>query len=121
VAKPHASGRWPSNVLLVHAFQCRREGVRRVKGSPTSKKFHAAYEGQSVTGFLRGWSHSGNQHSDAEGKETVEQWACSEQCPSRLLDTMAGNSDAAGVSRFYPQFTCLLDAMNWLVRLVDSP
>jgi hypothetical protein len=122
VAKPHTNGRWPSNVLLVHASECRREGVRRVKGSPTSKKFHAAYEGQSVTGFLGGWSHPGNQHSDADGKETVEQWACSEHCPSRLLDAMVGNSvDAAGVSRFYPQFPHLLDAMGWLVQLGCPP
>lgn len=87
---PTSEGRWPSNVLLVHRDGCRCEGTRRVKGSATSKTFHDAYEGESTTGFLRGVSHPGNQHADADGLETVESWACEEGCPVAEIDLQSG-------------------------------
>ncbi|MCG3132750.1 MAG: hypothetical protein FLDDKLPJ_03616 [Phycisphaerae bacterium] len=86
----HARGRWPANLLLSHHPGCRHLGAARVKGSATSKAFHATYAGMSVTGFLRGVSHPGHQRSDADGLETVERWSCHANCPVRLLDTQSG-------------------------------
>ena len=81
-----AEGRWPANVILEHLPECRCQGTKRVKGSPTSKTFHGAYEGESITGLLRGVSHPGNQHADADGMETIEAWACVEGCSVAHLD-----------------------------------
>lgn len=86
----HPKGRWPANLVFVHTPKCKRKGAKKVKGSPTSKTFHDAYEGKSNTGFLRGWSHSGNQHSDPEGKEAVEDWDCALGCPVANLDRQSG-------------------------------
>jgi len=85
-------GRWPSNLILSHQPNCEQLGEVRVRGSPTSKKFHAAYDGDSTTNFLRGVSHPGNQHSDKDGKETVEAWMCAEACPVCELDQQSGDS-----------------------------
>ncbi|MBE7456491.1 MAG: site-specific DNA-methyltransferase [Planctomycetia bacterium] len=86
----HSRGRWPANVLLTHHPECQCLGATRVRGSSTSKRFHGAYEGNSVTTFLRGVSHPGNQHSDENGLESVETWDCHPTCPVRLLDTQSG-------------------------------
>lgn len=88
---PHEGGRWPPNVLMVHASECRREGTKRVKGSAVSKTFHGAYDGESNTGLLRGWSHPGNQHADEDGLETVSAWECGFGCPVPILDALSGD------------------------------
>ncbi len=89
-----ANGRWPSHLVLSHSADCELIGTAKVKGSPTSKTFHESYAGESATGFLRGVSHSGNQHADEDGNETVEDWRCAEDCPVRLLDQQSGATGA---------------------------
>jgi site-specific DNA-methyltransferase (adenine-specific) len=85
-----AKGRWPANLVLSHSEECEFKGYRRVRGSGTSKTFHGPYEGPSATGFLRGWSHPGNQHADPDGTELVEDWECAPGCPVRTLDEQSG-------------------------------
>ena len=82
-----------------------------------------------------------------DGLETVPAYDCQPDCPVRWLDEMSGErggtpglrhnsardnvakgaetantttgfTDAGGASRFYPQFPCLAEAFDWLVRLV---
>jgi hypothetical protein len=72
-------GRWPANLILRHLPGCRegfcvegcsvqeldrQSGVNR---SGRSKSVHEAYEGESVTPFVRGVSHPGNQYDDEGG------------------------------------------------------
>ena len=83
-------GRYPSNLLLSHSPECRQTGVKKVKGSGTSKQFHKGYEGESNTGFIRGVSHPGNQHADSDGTETVPAYECVEGCAVKMLDEQAG-------------------------------
>lgn len=92
-------GRWPTNVLLAHAPDCRFMVTKRVKGNPTSRMFHDAYTGKSATKFLRGVSHQGNQHAGSDGNETVEAWDCHPDCPVRLLDKQAGQLSKSGDPR----------------------
>ena len=96
------AGRWPPNVLIVHARECRKLGHRRVKGNPTSKSFHDAYEGDSKTSLPRGWSHPGNQHADSTGMETVAAYECHEKCPVVLLDRQAGDRPSTLTGRADP-------------------
>lgn len=83
-------GRWPANLVLCHTEECVFRGYRRVKGNGTSTTFHGPYGCVSATGFLRGWSHPGNQHAGPDGTETVEDWECASGCPVRLLDEQSG-------------------------------
>lgn len=96
------AGRWPPNVLLVHAPGCRNLGSHRVKGNPTSKSFHEAYDGESKTGFPRGWSHPGNQHADPSGMETIDAYDCVESCPVHVLDQQTGDRPATLTGRADP-------------------
>ena len=86
----HPLGRWPANVILGHSPECIMKGLKKVKGSPTSKSFHDGYDGESVTGFVRGVSHPGNQHAGEDGTETVQDWECVRSCAVRRLDENSG-------------------------------
>ena len=89
-------GRWPANLLLSHHPACMLIGQRRIKGSGTSKTFHKAYPGTSITTFVRGVSHPGNQHADADGLEAVDAWDCHPDCPIQMLDQQSGTRKAGG-------------------------
>lgn len=97
-----SAGRWPSNVLVVHTPACALVGLKRFKGSGTSKTFHEGYEGESATGFIRGHSHPGNQHGDADGLETSEHWECVPGCPAAVLDEQSGNRPGTLAGRADP-------------------
>ena len=125
------SGRWPTNLLLVHGPGCKQVGTKKVPG-----------------------------YADPDGLETIPNWDCQPDCPVRLLDEQSGQiksaypgnpegaqakygqpvlnpkrgncyapgldtkpcgvlySDSGGASRFYPQFPDLPAALEWLQRLV---
>ena len=97
-----SAGRWPSNIIMVHAPACALVGLKRFKGSGTSKTFHEGYEGKSATGFIRGVSHPGNQHGDEDGLETSEHWECVPGCPALALDEMSGNRPSTLAGRADP-------------------
>jgi hypothetical protein len=71
-------------------------GTKKVKGNPTSRSHHDGYDGESVTGFIRGVSHPGNQHADQDGMEVVEDWECGPGYPVRLLGEQSGISKSTG-------------------------
>jgi hypothetical protein len=84
-----SSGRFPSNVILSHAEGCVFKGVKKVKGSlldhtcTKDSNVYNAYGTQHRTG-----------HTDAEGKETVEDWECVESCPVKKLGEQSGESES---------------------------
>ena len=90
VTEGNPKGRYPANLILQHSPDCVRIGEKKVKGSGTSRTFHAAYDGESTTKFLRGVSHPGNQHADENGNETIEEWDCSPSCPIRQMNESVG-------------------------------
>lgn len=63
-------------------------GTRRVKGSriesPSEREFQSGYGGGL------GGPRPARGIGDADGKETVEDWRCVEDCPVRLLDEQSG-------------------------------
>jgi len=86
-------GRWPANVALAHHPDCALRGTKRVKngsggitGNEPSSKMgtHNIY---GVQPQRTPWT----PHGDADGTELVEDWACVEDCPIRLLDEQTGD------------------------------
>ena len=85
------TGRWPANFILIHKDSCELKGTKKVKsdGHWTQKaNIGKFYEG--------GWSHQeideGNKMSDEDGKETVANWDCEQDCPVKELDRQSGVS-----------------------------
>jgi hypothetical protein len=111
------SGRWPSNLLLVHASGCRRLGTKRVRaisGGGGLNKDGAA--SGAIYGNYRKLDLPPNVgKGDADGLETVEAWECSSSCPVKAID-----SDTGGASRFFPQFKDLPECLDWITKLLGS-
>lgn len=151
------TGRWPTNLVLVHGPGCVRIGEKVVpKGGGDGLA--------SRTRRANGPEAFGRRYEDREprishykgGLETVAAWACQPDCPVRIMDEQSGDrvsgmmvagqtrkdsygkggyhdgfvtaasehgtyGDAGGASRFYPQFTDLASALDWLSRLVNGP
>lgn len=82
-------GHWPSNLILQHQPGCEVVGTKRVKsGNPCNK----VTAGGASTGACYGdyGQRSLVGHADAEGKETVPDWACAPGCPVAALDEQSG-------------------------------
>ncbi len=91
LSSPHASGRWPANVLLSHDPRCVRVGTRRVNTGTA----YANTDGKctkSYSGGLRNRQRANEGYADADGREQVEAWTCVPGCPVRMLDEQSGVS-----------------------------
>lgn len=91
IERANALGRWPANVVLLHAPGCELIGSRRVPTGTTVRR-HLDPEHVEASIF-RKRSHPGGvdvTHGDGDGKETIEAWACVEGCPVAQLDELSG-------------------------------
>jgi site-specific DNA-methyltransferase (adenine-specific) len=87
-----ARGRWPANVVLQHSPECVCRGTKRVanRATPYARSVPAA---NAVYGAGFGAKAAGEEpttYAGPDGTEEVEDWACVEGCPVRLLDEQAG-------------------------------
>jgi hypothetical protein len=138
------AGRWPPNLVFLHAEGCRKVGEKQV-GSIAGGKF----SGTSALGVLNDdtWNPSRvpkYQYADPDGKETVPEYECVEGCPVATLDVMSGvlttnagtwktpvgynggkpglvrvvEQDSGGASRFFPCFKARDELQAWFDRLL---
>lgn len=91
----HPSGRWPTNLVLVHSPHCKQTGTKSVNVTPSRWKHYTETPKTSNNTYAQdAWTKehfmtSGVTH-DANGSETVPAWTCSPDCPVRLLDKVSG-------------------------------
>ncbi len=84
----NAPGRWPPNLLLVHAEGCRRVGIKTV-----STNTH--YSVSKITGYGRHLapgvgSYSYDGPGDQPKTEKTEAWECEKRCPVKEIDGQSG-------------------------------
>lgn len=77
-------GRWPANTILAHHPDCALRGEKQVKGGSISSRGGSR---NLAFGMKAG---KGHDYTDANGMETVEDWACHPECPVRMLDEQGG-------------------------------
>lgn len=89
----HTGGRWPSNLVLVHGPECRRDGTKKVKAI-TGTLNGSWRKGHQYSG---GWSGAAEEnlgtpvgYGDVDGFETVTSWVCESGCMVRKLDEQSG-------------------------------
>jgi hypothetical protein len=104
---PHEAGRWPPNMLIVHSEGCKLVGTR--KKDPTWKCVPncAAPYLDALSGIST--SRVGQPRSSS--------------VPGRgwgMTKTGAEYSDTGGASRYFPQFKCSEEMIDWLSTLLDS-
>lgn len=85
------NGRWPSNFLLTHNFDCEKIGVKRVKPLEGHRPNPV---GKQADGNIRfNEKPAGYQklsYTDPGGLETVDDWICTEGCPVAKLGRQSG-------------------------------
>jgi hypothetical protein len=118
---PHARGRWPANLVLVHDTGCKLIGFERIeghKGYPNGPGGSSSQFSQKGTATTRTGAWAG--HADADGKESVPTWLCAPGCAREALDSL--NVDLrGGASRFYPQFPDIAGFLEWMGKLILPP
>jgi len=87
-------GRWPSNVVMVHAVGCQKTGTDKVP-APVINRFE---DGMKPFGGGAGHQYTSTPTGDSEGNETVDVYECVEGCPVRALEQQSSSS------RYFGQF-----------------
>ncbi len=104
---PAAGGRWPTNLLFVHALSCKTEGCATTCPVPILDE--QSGERTSGTGAVKRETSAGHQ-GNAYGKE------------NRPAGTpMLSYGDTGGTSRYYPRVDTFDEALAWFTRLVQGP
>lgn len=86
---PVGTGRWPTNVLLVHGPECRETGTKKVGSSRGGIR-------TTALGLLNddAWRPTAQKDvrpwASAQGLETVPTWACEPGCAVAALDRQSG-------------------------------
>ena len=140
-----SDGRWPTNLVLIHAQGCRQVGTQEVHGTG---HFPARLSQSKTFGQVR----AGTQEERWAGVETVPSWDCQPSGPVPALDAQSGilttspgvyrnigaggsflqgsrrpagtqvsRGDSGGASRFFPQFSNEADLIIWLLKLIRGP
>ncbi len=81
-------GRWPANLLLSHAPECRPTGERRVKGITGGRPGVGGNTG--IYGKRKGLERPVIQYADPDGFETIQGWDCAPECSVRAMDEQSG-------------------------------
>jgi len=79
-------GRWPANLILVHAEGCKVIGTKKVK-APVINRFD---DGMKPFGEGAGHEFTSTPTGDANGQEDVAVFECVEGCPAKVLDEQSG-------------------------------
>lgn len=86
-------GRWPSNVVLQHTPDCRKQGAKTIKGI-TGTKNGAWRTGGQYQGGYKGADEdelgSPVGFTDENGMEEVENWICADGCPVAEMNKQTG-------------------------------
>lgn len=92
------TGRFPANVILNHSESCQKVGTKKVKNpsggvsgkeqSHTGDKNAHCYGEYDRVGFQK--------YGDSDGKEIIENWHCSSDCPVGILDRQSGMTISQG-------------------------
>lgn len=94
--RPELLGRFPTNFILSHHPDCKRDGNTQVKGT---KPHPVVSNVDKYDGWGSITQKSGevvNRFEDENGYETIENWNCHDECPVRIL-----NEQKEGISRYF--------------------
>jgi len=99
IASASEKGRFPANLVLSHAPECKLVGKKKIKAITGTKSGNWKH-GHQYSGGYSGCDESelGTPigYADENGMEEVEDWQCSDDCPVKILDEQSGISKSSG-------------------------
>lgn len=87
VGQKTVAGRFPSNLVLIHAPECDKKGLKMVGSGPEGGYSYTEQQ-YDVNGFVKACRPESPSN---RGSEEVEDWVCEPSCPVRILDSQSGN------------------------------
>ncbi len=90
-----ARGRWPANIILVHAHDCKVVGTQKVP-APVINRFD---DGMKPFGDGAGHAYTSTQTGDADGMEEIPVYECVDGCPVKMLDDQSGMTTSGAMKR----------------------
>jgi hypothetical protein len=141
------AGRFPANLVLLHAPGCRQVGTRKVD-APTINRFE---DGMKPFGHGAGHSYKSIKTGDENGQEEIPVCECDEGCPILELDQQSGQvgcahsspkpskttsrngvtnfgarqgalySDDGGAARFFRQFFTVDEVVGYMTTMILPP
>lgn len=106
-------GRWPAHVVLDEEAAALLDTQSGITKSGAMKRTVGAYEGESVTGMLRGDSGPHNQHGDEGGASRF--FYCAKPSKRERNEGLP-----EGMANKHPTVKSV-ELMRWLVRLITPP
>jgi len=87
-------GRWPANLVLSHTPECKRVGVKKVKGDKRDGSIRETTK--DGLPLARSWKNTSKrgiaiQGHAPDGTEAIAEWECPEYCPVRRLGEQSGD------------------------------
>lgn len=93
-------GRFPANILLTHHPECECKGLKKVKaisgGIGENSMGGMGKNGIYGEYALDKLGANAGGLGDENGEETIEDWACHDDCPIKILDEQSGESKSTG-------------------------
>jgi len=86
------NGRWPANLILMHAAGCKVLDPRKVRGGHDTTGVWGK-SGSDHTyggGWVRDARRRRNGYTDEDGMEVIPNWSCVDGCPAKALDKQSG-------------------------------
>ena len=99
---PKNTGRFPSNLILSHKPDCKQVGTKKIKASTQGHGKSRPYESETTWNVSETKDNLKNRwYADGDGKETVSEWDCAEDCAVKQLDeqSLSGGMHSAGKKR----------------------
>lgn len=93
---PERTGRWPANLILSHAADCRCVGVKNVRTGTYIGRNRDENEIGNTILSPRHKDTNDAGYANADGTEEIESWECVADCPIRMLDEQAGPQTSGG-------------------------
>ena len=84
-------GRFPSNTIFSHNEDCVRVGEKEVKSDSHTTQKRDIGNGLIYSKGGNSGVDFGNKFVNENGRETVDDWKCSETCACKMLDEQSGN------------------------------
>jgi DNA modification methylase len=99
------TGRWPPNVVFVHAPGCTRVGTRIVR-TGTAVRHNGASAGRIALAPAKPPGTPDHGYADEAGMEETDDWLCEPGCPVGELNRQSSDDpyDMGAASRYFPAF-----------------
>lgn len=95
------NGRWPANFILIHKEGCELKGYKKVKSGTAYQDNKTKIKRQAYGDFNPVNMKGKAGYAGEDGKETVTDWDCEQDCPVKGLDKQSRVLKSGGRSSKY--------------------